>query len=57
MNLHIQTRYNKWKGKQWFFETYHSGQELQDFMLWGRGFTLCVAGHHLTIRIHWKEYP
>jgi hypothetical protein len=30
---------------------------LRDFMLWGRGFDLCIAGHVLTLRIHWKEYP
>jgi hypothetical protein len=26
-------------------------------MLWGRGFALCIAGHVLTIRIHWRIYP
>jgi hypothetical protein len=26
-------------------------------MLWGRGFDLCVDGHVLTIRIHWRNYP
>jgi hypothetical protein len=25
-------------------------------MLWGRGFDLCIAGHVLTIRIHWRAY-
>jgi hypothetical protein len=55
MNIHIQTRYQKWRG-QWFFETYRSGQELHDFMLWGRGFALCVAGHVFHIRIHWRTY-
>jgi hypothetical protein len=29
---------------------------LRDFMLWGRGFDLCIAGHVLTIRIHWRRY-
>jgi hypothetical protein len=57
MNIHIQTRYTKWSGKQWFFITYRSGQELHDFMLWGRGFAMCIAGHVLTLRIHWRIYP
>ena len=57
MNLHIQTRYNKWVSDTWFFDTYRSGQEFHDIMLWGRGFDLCIAGHVLTIRIHWRIYP
>jgi len=56
MNIHIQTRYQKWRGKQWFFDTYRSGQELHDFMIWGRGFELCIFGHAFTLRIHWRTY-
>jgi hypothetical protein len=56
MNLHIQTRYNKWVSDTWFFETYRSGQELYNTMLWGRGFDLCVYGHLFSIRIHWRAY-
>jgi hypothetical protein len=26
-------------------------------MLCGRGFDLCIAGHVLTLRIHWRKYP
>ena len=57
MNIHIQTRYNKWVSDTWFFDTYRSGQEFYDIMLCGRGFDLCIAGHVLTLRIHWRKYP
>jgi hypothetical protein len=57
MNIHIQTRYFRWGGKEWFFDTYQSGQELPDIMLLGRGFDVCVYGYLFSIRIHWRIYP
>jgi hypothetical protein len=56
MNIHIQTRYFRWGGGEWFFDTYQSGQELPDIMLLGRGFDVCVYGYLFSIRIHWRAY-
>ena len=56
MNIHIQTRYTKWSGKQWFFETYRSLGEICGELLEGRGAQFAIAGHVFSIIIHWKEY-
>ena len=58
MNIHIQTRYTKWSGKQWFFDSYRSGTGLDDnVLLWGRSIQIAIAGHVFTLSIHWKKYP
>jgi hypothetical protein len=55
MNLHIQTRYDKWSN-QWFFETYRSLGEICGELLEGHGIQFAIAGHVFSIIIHWKEY-
>jgi hypothetical protein len=55
MNLHIQTRYDKWNN-QWFFDTYRSLGEICGELLEGHGIQFAIAGHVFTIIIHWKEH-
>jgi len=55
MNLHIQTRYDKWNN-QWFFDSYRSLGEICGELLEGRGVQFAIAGHVFSIIIHWKEH-
>jgi hypothetical protein len=61
MNLHIQTRYDKWKSKWYdnrrlYFDTYRSLGEICGELLEGRGIQFAIAGHVFSIIIHWKEH-
>jgi hypothetical protein len=55
MNLHIQTRYDKWNN-QWFFDSYRSLGEIYGELLEGHGIQFAIAGHVFNIIIHWKEH-
>jgi hypothetical protein len=61
MNLHISTRYDKWKSKWYdnrrlYFDTFKSAAEVSGELLQGYGFQLNIVGHCFTLFIHWKKY-